>query len=519
MLIQQDAQSASVKATRREWVGLAVLALPCVLYAMDLTVLNLAIPSLTTDLKPTAAQLLWIVDIYGFLAAGALLIMGALGDRIGRRRLLLIGSAAFAVVSLMAAFSKSAQMLIVARGLLGIAGATMAPSTLSVISYMFRNEREKTFAVSVWVSSFSLGGAIGPVVGGVLIAHFWWGAVFLAPIPIFALLLIVGPRLLPEHRSEKVGRIDIVSALLTLATVLPIIFAIKHIAEGGDVQVSGLVAAVGVICGDVFVRRQLTLEDPLLDLRLFRLPALSVALTINALDFLVGFGILVVVAQYLQLVLGLSPLEAGLWGVPPGLGFVVGSLLTSALLKVLRPAYVLGGGLVLGAVGLGLMAYSIEAHSLIPVILGNTLFGVGSAPGTTVVADFVVSSAPEDQSGAASALSETCSEFGGALGIALLGSLATFLYRHTLAAALPASVTAPATEAALRGIGAARAAAETLNGGAALLEAATHAYTSAAGIALLASAAIAVLTAILAVTMFKSRVSIEADVAVDAEPA
>lgn len=296
--------SDAIQATRREWVSLAVLALPCVLYSMDLTVLNLAIPSLTTDLKPTAAQLLWIVDIYGFLAAGALLIMGALGDRIGRRRLLLIGSAAFAVVSFLAAFSKSAEMLIVARGLLGIAGATMAPSTLSLINTMFRHEREKTFAVSVWVSSFSFGGAIGPVVGGMLIAHFWWGAVFLAPIPIMALLLILGPGLLPEHHHDKAGRIDIVSAVLTLATVLPIIFAIKHIAEGGDVKISGLAAAVGLICGGVFVRRQLKLEDPLLDLRLFKLPALSVALTINALDFLVGFGILVVVAQYLQLVLG-----------------------------------------------------------------------------------------------------------------------------------------------------------------------------------------------------------------------
>jgi MFS transporter, DHA2 family, multidrug resistance protein len=232
-----------------------------------------------------------------------------------------------------------------------------------------------------------------------------------------------------------------------------------------------------------------------------------VALTINALDFLVGFGILVLVAQYLQLVLDLSPLEAGLWGVPPGLGFVVGSLLTSALLKVLRPAFALGGGLLLSAVGLALMAYAIKAHSLILITLGNTMFAVGSAPGTTIVADFVVSSAPEEQSGAASALSETFSEFGGALGIALLGSLTTFFYRHMLAAALPASIPAPAIETASRGIGAARAAAETLNGGASLLEAAKHAYTSAASIAFLASAAITILTAVLAVTMFKSRVS------------
>jgi DHA2 family multidrug resistance protein-like MFS transporter len=516
MLTPPDAQNPSGKASRREWVGLAVLALPCILYAMDLTVLNLAIPSLTTDLKPTAAQLLWIVDIYGFLAAGALLIMGGLGDRIGRRKLLLIGSAVFAAVSVLAAFSNSAAMLIVARGLLGIAGATMAPSTLSLINTMFRNEREKTFAVSVWVSSFSFGGAIGPVVGGALIAHFWWGAVFLAPIPIMALLLILGPKLLPEHRSKTAGRVDIVSAILTLATVLPIIFAIKHIAEGGDVQLAGLAAAIGVISGVVFVRRQLTLEDPLLDLRLFRLPALSAALAINALDFLVGFGILVIVAQYLQLVLDLSPFMAGLWGVPAGLGFVVGSLLTSALLKVLRPAYVLSGGLVLGAVGLALMAYAIEVQSLILITLGNTLFAVGSAPGTTVVADFVVSSAPEDQSGAASALSETCSEFGGALGIALLGSFATFLYRHTLAAALPVGIPAPVTETALRGIGAARAAAEALSGGTPLLEAAKHAYTNAAGATLVLSAAITVLTALVAVTMFKTRASVKTEVAIDA---
>jgi DHA2 family multidrug resistance protein-like MFS transporter len=503
---QKDALNASSgKATRREWIGLAVLALPCVLYAMDLTMLNLAIPALTTDLKPTAAQLLWIVDIYGFLAAGALLIMGTLGDRIGRRKLLLIGSATFAVVSLLAAFSRTAQMLIFARALLGIAGATMAPSTLSLISNMFRDEREKTFAVSVWVSSFSFGGAIGPVVGGALIAQFWWGAVFLAPIPIMALLLIVGPKLLPEHRSLKAGRIDVTSAVLTLATVLPIIYAIKQVAQGGDFRLAALAAGLGVICGVVFVQRQLTLDDPLLDLRLFVRPALSVALTINALDFLVGFGILVLVAQYLQLVLDLTPFEAGLWGVPSGLGFVVGSLLTSGVLKVLRPALVLGGGLVLAAGGLALMAHAVEVHSLIFITAGNTIFAVGSAPGTAIVADFVVSSAPEEQSGAASALSETVSEFGGALGIALLGSLSTFLYRHAFVSTMPADVAGHDADIALRGIGAASNLARASENGAGLLSAAKIAYTIAAHTAFLTAASITIFTAILAVTMFNAR--------------
>src|SRR5215472_6664197 len=219
------------KATQREWIGLGIISLPCILYAMDLTVLNLAVPSLSADVKPTAAQLLWIIDVYGFLAAGSLLIMGTLGDRIGRRKLLLVGSAAFGLLSLLAAFSRSAGTLIAARALLGIAGATLAPSTLSLISNMFRDDRERMFAVSVWIASFSLGGTIGPAVGGLILAHFWWGAVFLAPIPAMALLLVLGPLLLPEHRNPNGGRLDLISAILSLAAVLPAISGIKRAAE------------------------------------------------------------------------------------------------------------------------------------------------------------------------------------------------------------------------------------------------------------------------------------------------
>lgn len=495
-------ESRRERATPREWIGLAALALPCIIYAMDLTVLNLAVPSLSEDLKPTAAQLLWIVDVYGFLAAGSLLVMGTLGDRIGRRKLLLIGSASFGLLSLLAAFARSAEMLILARGLLGIAGATMAPSTLSLISNMFRDQREKTFAVSIWVASFSLGGAMGPVIGGVLITHFWWGAVFLAPIPVMALLLIVGPKLLPEHRNPDAGRLDLLSAALSLAAVLPIIYGVKSAAEGGSLAWAASAVALGLMFGVLFVRRQLNLADPLLDLRLFERPALTAALAINVLDFLVGFGILVLVAQYLQLVLGLAALQAGLWGVPTGLGFVVGSLLTSPMLKLMRPAYVLGLGLVLSAAGLALMAHAGAAHSLILMTLGNTLFAVGSAPCTTVVADIVVSSAPQEQSGAASALSETASEFGGALGIALLGSLATVLYRTALSGMMPKGIPVGAMETALRGLGAASNLASTPGGGA-LLSVARNAYTSAVDITFATGSGITLLTAVIAVAMFR----------------
>ena len=196
---------AAPRAGRREWIGLAVIALPCLLYSMDLTVLELAVPKLSADLEPTSSQLLWIMDIYGFLLAGCLITMGTLGDRIGRRRLLLIGAAAFGVASVLAAFSRSAEMLIATRALLGIAGATLAPSTLSLIRNMFLDPDQRTFAIGVWATSFSAGAAIGPLAGGFLLEHFWWGSVFLLAVPVMALLLVLGPCCYPEFRDPAGG--------------------------------------------------------------------------------------------------------------------------------------------------------------------------------------------------------------------------------------------------------------------------------------------------------------------------
>ena len=221
------------RATRREWIGLAVIALPCLLYAMDLTVLTLAVPSLSADLRPSSTELLWIVDIYGFLVAGFLITMGTLGDRIGRRRLLLIGAGAFGGASVVAAFSSSPEMLIASRALLGIAGATLAPSTLSLIRNMFEDDQQRTVAIGIWITSFSVGAAIGPLVGGVLLESFHWGSVFLLAVPVMALLLAIGPRLLPEYRDPNPGRLDLASAALSLVAVLAVIYGIKAIAKDG----------------------------------------------------------------------------------------------------------------------------------------------------------------------------------------------------------------------------------------------------------------------------------------------
>src|SRR5687767_5285473 len=244
-----DATVDAPRATRREWIGLGVIALACVLYVMDLTVLHLAVPQISEDLRPTSAQLLWIIDIYGFVIAGSLVTMGTLGDRIGRRRLLLMGAAAFGAASVLAAFSVSAQMLIVSRALLGLAAATLAPSTLSLLRNMFHDPRQRTFAIGVWIASFSAGGAIGPLLGGVLLEHFWWGSVFLVGVPVMLLLLVLGPMLLPEFRNPEAGRLDPFSAILSLGAVLGVIYGLKQIAEGGLAGEPLLVIAAGLAAG------------------------------------------------------------------------------------------------------------------------------------------------------------------------------------------------------------------------------------------------------------------------------
>src|SRR4051812_36277373 len=266
-------------ASRREWIGLAVIALPRLVYTMDLNVLKLALPAVSADLAPSSTELLWIVDIYGFMVAGALVTMGALGDRLGARRMLMIGAAAFALTSVLAAFASSPAMLIVARALLGLAGATLAPSTLSLIRGMFEDPRQRTFAIGVWATSYSVGAAIGPLAGGAVLEFAWWGSVFLLGVPVMLLTLVLGPRVLPEHRETELARLDIRSAALSLAAVLAVIYGLKQLAAGGSLPWAW--AGVGVLAGVLFVRRQRRLEDPLIDLSLFRVPAFSAALATN----------------------------------------------------------------------------------------------------------------------------------------------------------------------------------------------------------------------------------------------
>jgi len=467
------------QAGKREWIGLAVIALPCLLYSMDLTVLHLAVPRLSLDLRPSSVQLLWIIDIYGFLVAGSLVTAGTLGDRIGRRRLLLIGAAFFGCASLLAAFSRTAAMLIASRALLGVAGATVAPSTLSLIRNMFLDSRQRTTAISIWIMTFSLGGMIGPLLGGVMLEHFWWGSVFLLNVPVMVLLLAVGPFLLPEYKDPKAGKPDLASAALSLVAVLTMIYGLKRIAQDGVSAEAVASILAGLATGVVFVRRQQRLADPLIDPRLFRIPAFRASLVMYGGSILVLFGAFLYLPQYLQLVLGLSPLRGGLWMLPWSIGFILGSLATPAVSRRVRPGLLMSSGLALSALGYFLLAgmSSGEGHFAL-FGLATFVLTLCAAPVYTVTNDIIIGSAPPERAGAASGISETCAEFGGALGIAIFGSIGVAIYRAMLTAELPAGLTPEAVNAALATLGGALVTARDLpvQTGAVLVQAARDAF-------------------------------------------
>jgi DHA2 family multidrug resistance protein-like MFS transporter len=427
--MSEEGTPMAARATGKEWIGLGVISLACVLYVMDLTVLHLAIPAISADLKPSSAQLLWIIDIYGFLVAGSLITMGTLGDRIGRRRLLMIGAGAFGVGSVAAAFSTSAEMLIATRALLGIAGATLAPSTLSLIRNMFLDPQQRTVAIGIWITSFSVGGAIGPLVGGVVLEYFWWGAVFLLALPVMAMLLVMGPRLLPEFKDPSVGRPDILSAAMALAAVLSVIYGLKQIAQDGLDWISIASISLGVALGVVFVRRQATLEEPFIDLKLFRIPSFSASLALYGFGIFLVFGGFLFLPQYLQLVVGLTPFEAGLWTLPWALGFVVGSNVTPILAKRFAPSTLMLAGFVFAAVGFAMLTQVDRGSGLGILVAGSVIFSLGTSPMFTLTNDLIIGSVPPERAGAAAGLSETSAEMGGAVGIAVFGSIGVAIYR------------------------------------------------------------------------------------------
>lgn len=416
-------------AAKLRWWALAVLMLPVLLVAVDNTVLSFAVPVISEALRPSGVELLWIVDVYPLVLAGLLIPMGSLGDRFGRRRLLLVGATGFAAVSAIAAFAPTASALIALRAAMGFFGAMIMPATLSLIRNIFHDSNERRLAIAIWAAGFSGGAALGPLVGGFLLEHFWWGSVFLLAVPVLLPLLGGGLIVLPESRDPHPGAIDVASTLLVLAAMSTLVWSIKSATVYGMTGEVMATLAVAIGAGVWFVHRQLTRTNPMLDVRLFANPTFSGAVAANLLSIFSMVGFLFFVSQHLQLVSGRSPIDSGLVLLPGLAVTIVAGLLAVRIARAVRPGTIVVAGLLLNGVGYALVMVSGRAGSDAGLLVAFALLGAGVGLSETISNDLILASVPAAKAGAASAISETAYEVGSVLGTAVLGGLLTAIYR------------------------------------------------------------------------------------------
>ncbi|MGC5006143.1 MFS transporter [Streptomyces sp. DT203] len=423
-------------AGRKEWTAFVVLLLPLLLVSMDVSVLFFAIPSIDRDLAPSATQQLWIFDVYGFALSGLLITMGSLGDRIGRRKLLLVGAVAFSTASVGAAYATSPEMLIAARALLGIGGATLMPSTMGLVRNMFRNEQQRSTAVGIWSGAMAGGIALGSVLSGFMLQHFWWGSVFLINVPAMVLLLVLVPVLVPEFKDPNPGRFDLWSVPLSMGAVLPVIYGVKESAAHSLDARNALLIAVGLLVGWVFVRRQRVRDDAMISRELFRGKGFAAGIGLNSLAAFAMMGSAFFTTQYLQSVLGMSTMEAALWSLAPSLAVGAAAPTATAIAQRIDRMQVISAGFVIAAAGFALLALS-DTDSLWLLLIGSAVMSSGIVTVMALVSDLALATAPPEKAGSAASLLETGQEFGGAMGMALLGAVATAVYGADLPDSAP----------------------------------------------------------------------------------
>lgn len=484
----------------RGWMALAVLMLPVLLVSVDNTVLSFALPDIALDLQPSSAEQLWIIDVYPLVLAGLLVTMGTLGDRFGRRRLLLIGATGFAIVSAASAFAPTAGALIAGRALMGVFGAMLMPSTLSLIRTIFTDQDQRRLAIAIWAAGFSAGAALGPIVGGFLLEHYAWGSVFLMAVPVLVPLLIFAPLLVPETRDPNPGRVDPVSIALSIGTMVPIVYGIKEVAVAGLASIAPVLWIVGLVFGWFFVRRQLRAAEPMLDMDLFRNPRFAGGVLVNLLSVVGLVGFLYFVAQHLQLILGLGPMQAGLALVPGLAIMIVAGLVVVPLARRISARVLVPGALVFSVIGYVAVAFASQDGALTTLILAFCSLGIGIGMAETISNDLILAAAPPAKAGAASAVSETAYELGAVLGTSILGGLLTAWYRNTID--LPAGLSAADAAASTETLAGAVTTADRLGGdlGAQLMDAAAHAFDGGVLVTSLIGAGLIVIAAVIAAT-------------------
>jgi len=493
------AESNGKRVGWRGWLALIVLMLPVLLVSVDNTVLSFALPDIALSLNPSSAQQLWIMDIYGFLLAGFLITMGTIGDRIGRRKLLMIGGAAFAAASVLAAFSTSATMLIAARGLLGIAGATLSPSILALITNMFHDERQRGFAISIWLTCFMGGMLLGPLVGGVMLEHFWWGAPFLINIPVMLLVWPLAYATLPRRQPTAGGNWTIGQALVLLVGLIATVYAIKSGFKAGNSPIiTGATLLAGLTLLAWFVRQQRRSATPMLDLTLFGKPAITMGMVMAIVVSGALAGVELTVAQELQFVVGYSPLEAGLFMMPLVVASAIGGPLAGCVTGVLGLRMVATLSLLVAAGSLAGLGLSDFHNPGLGVIALMATLGLSLSIGLTASSIAIMGSAPADKAGAAGALEGTGYELGAGLGITLFGVLLSASYASAIR--LPAELAGTLPSSASHSIGETMTAADRFgDAGAALAAAGRAAFSDAHAMVLLTAAT---LIGVLAMVVF-----------------
>lgn len=425
----------------RRWLILAIISSALLLIVIDMTVLYTALPTLTRELNASASQKLWIVNIYALIAAGLLLGMGTLGDRLGHKRLFIGGLCVFGLFSLIAAFSPSAGVLIGARGFLAVGAAMMMPATLAIVRVTFNDPREQAMAFGIWASVASGGAAFGPVVGGLLLEHFWWGSVFLINVPIVLVALVVGVLLIPNHPGDAQKRWDWLGSLQVMIGLISLAYAIKELGKRTPSYTGMLVALVlGALFLWLFIRRQRRVAQPMLDLTLFTTSGFRNAVIAAVVSAAALIGMELVFSQRLQLVLGLTPLEAALFILPLPLGSFISGPLAGYYLPRLGNQRMLFWTLLLSSAAMlaYLLLYNAPAYLQI-ISLALLGFTIGAA--LTASSSTIMLSVPADRAGMAASIEEVSFELGGAIGVTLAGSLLSAIYAYSAGVVIPSWLT------------------------------------------------------------------------------